>query len=123
MNDEDDFEDEHGSCGHHPPDRGVLSPRWVFRAMIVSSNPVMRWNALAGLARHLDEAHPNECFLVDEIIDIVVQYMYTMDYVDPFAYVHEGETENPITEDEIEFFKSKLEFWDEEEYTDDEDND
>ena len=120
----DDF-DEYDEEDYPVADRGIYNPIWMFKAAIKSSTPISRWNALAGLANVLEDAGQDEEFSRDEIIDIIVQCMYTGEYVNPFAHAcpFAGKEENPITEEEIESFTTKLDFFGEDKYTDDENND
>lgn len=120
------MDEEHEDCGEdqHPyADRGVYNAVWVLKAAIQTSNPISRWNALAGFAKEMEAACPCEDFNRDEVIDILVQCLYTGEYVNPFEHAWKEESEDAITEEEIETFTSKLDFFGEDRYTDDEDDD
>lgn len=124
-----DEEEEFENCSDDiEPDRGIYHPVWVLKAAIQSSTSLTRWSALAGLAHEMEQWDRDDLFSRDEVIDIVVQSMYTGHYVNPFEHGctcgnHPEGTENPITETEIQNFTELLDFFEEGDYTDDEDND
>lgn len=115
------MDEEEEEFHEHPmPDRGILSASWILKAVLHSSTPTMWWRGLSGLSHILSQAHDDERFHPDEIVDIIVQNMFTGRYVNPFAYLSE-ENETNITEDEIKVFMESLDFLDEGWYTESDD--
>lgn len=111
MDEDDDFIE---------PDRGVLNPAWVLRHTIQNTSLSAVVHGLEGLSRELCEWEPDTMFSRDEIVDIVLQHMYTGEYVNPFLHACEVPG---ITEEEIQTFTNKLDFFGKDTYTDVEQDD
>lgn len=120
----DEFEDEEGARECHHPTHGMMEPGWILGAVTESASVAMLWNGMAGLANELRKRDPHYEFQPEEIVDIIVQNMYTGRYRTPWPDEQDeamSPADNRITEDEVNQFVTKLDFFGDAGYTDEQD--
>jgi len=103
-------------------EQGPLNPYWMLRSISLHSTLSMFIRGMFGVSFYL-EKRQGEYLDPLEIVDVIIQYMYTGEYSYPFPDEDQEEWDeplDPITEEEVNEFKEFLDFLTDHHYDEDE---
>lgn len=92
----------------YEPQWGIFNPYWTANAISCFATRMQLQRAVQGLILYMQSLEDGECMAPDEVLDVMIQYLYAGEYREPFGYPGEEEPAEPITEDEIEKFAEYL---------------
>lgn len=98
--DDYDDEDDDGMFVLYP-DRGVMNPLWVLKAATLTVSPARLTNGILGLCAYIETLDEGEGMVAGEVVDVIVQNMFTGTYTDPYAHVHPSGGVKPSTPDNV----------------------
>lgn len=99
-------EDDEGETFSVFPDRGIMNPFWVYRAIMQLAPGEMYLRGMMSFAAILESGEEGECYQAIELLDMQVQTLLTGEYTNPYDWLETGDEEDPGALNLEEFLKN-----------------